>query len=654
VAESGLDTEKTATDLAALNPEPAGAHGFTRIEAGHFADERGTRQRFFGVNLSGAAGLPDHPKADRLARYLRKLGFNAVRLHALDGPGGIVSTGGRELDVNALDRLDYLVSALKQQGLSFVLELHAVRPYAALDAGARARFSRGQVLDRFDPTLLADQKAFARLLLTHNNPFLGSSYASEPALLYLELNDEDTLLPSSGGSPDDAPESNRAALQQLYPAWLAERTAAGERAPGPALEEAKAELPTINASPSAQQDYASFLRSIELAQVKDLCSFIRTELGLHSLLVNTQASFGGMAGALRENEVSDVIDVHGVWDGPHVVGEQPALRNTAQFAAPDGGLLGVLGSYRVFGKPFSVSEYGSAGGNPYAAEFFPLLTAIAGLQDWDAVFAFAFTDSNFAPGQIASGLELAGHPTKLAFVTASALAFRQQLIQPARNRIELSVAKSPHELPWTENAIPSAWLNNGVALSTIAVRQLGIVVREGAGAPSTSARLRSKGALGSDTGELFWEPEGPHARFTVDAPSFKLACGELSDSALALGAVGVEFPSFALGFSCVTLVALDLQPIAQSKALLLTVAGAARNAHDSTPSEPTALAVSNDGPALAQYVPVSLSLPAGTWHATALNGAGAALRQLPVTAGSAKPVFTTSPDAHALSYLLTR
>ncbi len=43
----------TAVDMSALNAEPAGKHGFVRIEGGHFVDGRGRRLRLFGTNITG-------------------------------------------------------------------------------------------------------------------------------------------------------------------------------------------------------------------------------------------------------------------------------------------------------------------------------------------------------------------------------------------------------------------------------------------------------------------------------------------------------------------------------------------------------------------------------------------------------------------------
>lgn len=462
VAQSGLDDQATVTDLSALNPEPAGAHGFVRAELGHFVDERGARLRFFGVNLTGSACFPERPIADRLARHFKKLGFNAVRLQAIDAAPGLLTDNG-ELAREAMERLDYFTTALKAQGLYFTLGLHAASAYPGLSGEALAHFPQGKVLDRFHKPFLEAQQSFARRLLSHENADSHLPYSAEPALLYVELSNEDTIFPSWAGSPDDAPPSYRAELAQNYPAWLAERTAEGFRAPGPALEEAKGELPTFQASASARADYVAFLRATEHDNVKQLIGFIRDELKLRSMLINSQASFGGLAGVLREAELSDFIDVHGYWDNPRADEDQKtphwSLQNTPQVRATDGGTLGVMASYRVFGKPFTVSEYASPAPNDYAAEMFPLLVGIAGLQDWDALFAFAYADQkrDYEPQRINGVFDLAGHPAKLAFVTAAASAFRRGLVAPGPTRVELFVPKDPINLPFAENALPTLW-----------------------------------------------------------------------------------------------------------------------------------------------------------------------------------------------------
>ncbi|MEO8905424.1 MAG: hypothetical protein ABI627_28220 [Polyangiaceae bacterium] len=656
---SGLDDTKTLTDLSFLNEEPAGAHGFVRADAGHFVDDRGTRLRFFGVNLTGIACLPEHETAKRLAKHFRKLGFNAVRLQALDGEG-VLAQGNAEFSAEALDRLDFFSATLKAEGIYFSLSLHSAGSYAGLEPHALRHFPGGRVLDRFHRPFLDAARDFARRLLSHQNPFTQQAYSHEPALLYVELNSEDTLFPSWAGSPDDVPPSYRAELAQGYAPWLNERTAEGLRAPGPALEEAALTLPTFRDSAAARADYAQYLRATELNNVKELTNFIRKDVALQSMLVNSQASFGGLPGLLREAEVSDFVDVHGYWDAPRADASAAspiaAIQNTSQILAPDAGALGVMASYRVFGKPFTVSEYAYAAPNDYAAEMFPLLVGVAGLQDWDALFAFAYADQKqeYEPNRINGVFDLAGHPSKLAFVTMAASAFRRGLVAPGQERVELSVPEQPSTLPYAENALPNLWNANDVPPTAAVLRQIGVSIRKGSGDISASYALHVSGALGSDTGELLWDNKGAHARFSIDAPGLKLVCGRVANSLLKFAGVSLEFHDFAPGFACVSLLALDNQSVASARRLLLTVVGRAQNAQRAPSRDRNTLTPLDAGPALAQYVPITLGLPRDAWHVEALDAAGSPVHTLPVTTVNGETKLSTTFEGAALSYAITR
>ena len=627
-----------------MNAEPAGSHGFVRASLGHFVDDRGSRLRFFGVNLSGIACLPDLQTAPRLARHFRKLGFNAVRLHALDAPGALLASEG-QIAPEALALLDHFTAALKAEGIYFSLGLHASSGYPGLQGEAKQRFPQGKVLDRFHQPFLHAQREFARQLLTHRNAETGLEYRAEPALLYLELSHENTLLPSSQGSPDDLPAEFRAELANGYSTWIARRTAEGLRAPGPADEEAKAELPTFHGSPAARADYVQYLRESEQKGVSSLANFVRNELGLRSMLLGSQVSFGGLAGLLREAEISDFIDAHGIWSD----------REQSQINAPDLGSLGKLAGYRVFGKPFMVSEYATSAPSAYAAEMFPLLIGIAGLQDWDAVFAFAYADQkrDYEPRHINGEFDLAGHPAKLAFLSSAAAAFRRGLVTPGTSRVELSVPIEPSALPYAEDALPSLWREHGVPLSMAVVRQLGITLRAGKGDVTASKPPSVSGVLGSDTGQLLWEAQGSHARFSIDAPSFKAVCGRLNRSALEFSGITFEFPSFSPDFACASLLALDDAPIANARRLLLGVSGLAQNAKAAQVQPQNELLPSAAGPALAQYVPISVTLPAFAWQAAALDAAGVPLHSLVVVNGAGSKISTTYQGA-ALTYAFTR
>jgi hypothetical protein len=634
-APSQLDANVELADLSTLNSEPAGAHGFVRASLGHFVDDRGSRLRFFGLNLTGVACLPDHETATRLARHFRQLGINAVRLRDLDAPGVLLASDG-QLATEALGRLDHFTAALKAQGIYFSLVLHAAGGYASLPPEVQQRFPQGKVLDRFHAPLLEAQRDFARRLLSHGNPETGLAYRADPALLYVELNHEDTIFPSAAGSPDDLPAELRAELLTQYIPWLAQRTAEGLRSPGPAEEEAKAEPPSFQGSASVRADYAQYLREIERAYALSLIQFVRTDVGLKSMLINSQASFGGLPGVLREAELSDFIDMHGYWsDGDH-----------SQITNANLGSLGRLASYRVFGKPFVVSEFASA----YSAEMFPLLMGIAGLQDWDAVFAFAYADHkrDYEPTHLDGAFDLAGQPAKIAFLSTAAATFRRGLVAPATTRVELDVPAQPSVIPFDDDALPGLWRHHDLPSWLVAVHRQGITLRAGSGDVTSKYAARANDILGSDTGELLWTPQGDHPRFSIDSPALAAVCGTVANSALAFRDVSFEFRAFVPDFACASLVSLDGDPIRSARRLLFTVAGVAHNATLPGSNPPTEVAQ-------VQYVPVTVTLPRGTWRAFALDAYRGPMHAV-VVDNAAQSKFSTEPiEQHpAQSYALVR
>jgi hypothetical protein len=117
------DASKTAVDMSYLNPAPITAMQKVTARDGHFYDQSGKRVRFLGVNIAWSACFPDKKDAPIVAARLRKLGVNLVRLHNMDvgfAPKGIFDPNFhdmRHLDKDQLDRLDYFVAQLKQNGI---------------------------------------------------------------------------------------------------------------------------------------------------------------------------------------------------------------------------------------------------------------------------------------------------------------------------------------------------------------------------------------------------------------------------------------------------------------------------------------------------------------------------------------------------------
>jgi hypothetical protein len=223
-----------------------------------FVEEKtGRRVRFFATNLAGRAAFPSREDADRIAARMAKLGINLVRLHHLQNswerPGGTIWKGKPflEVDPGQVDKLDALVAVLKRHGIYTNLNLTTTREYLPElgfpESVRKIPFTHHKRVDKFDRRMIELQKEYARALLDHVNPHTGIAYRDEPALAFVEINNENSLVgwphESPGEGLDALPEPFHAELVALWNTWLSGKYG-DDAALRAAWSEGKAELGT--------------------------------------------------------------------------------------------------------------------------------------------------------------------------------------------------------------------------------------------------------------------------------------------------------------------------------------------------------------------------------------------------------------------------
>ena len=214
--------------MAHLLDAPAGKNGFIRVENGRFADNKGP-VRLHATNLTGPANFPTHADADKLAVRLARFGINCVRLHYFDAQyGNFITktetgifgnddalpkafstdpTAPLHLVPEQVDRQDYLIAALKKCGIYVNINLHV------------ARFPKG--ISFFDPRVFASEKEYAKKLLTHVNPYAGLTYADDPCVAMIEINNENALFNNyHGGTIDGLSDTYATELRKQWNTWL--------------------------------------------------------------------------------------------------------------------------------------------------------------------------------------------------------------------------------------------------------------------------------------------------------------------------------------------------------------------------------------------------------------------------------------------------
>jgi hypothetical protein len=219
-----FDTPKDAINMSSLLDAPAGKYGFVRVQGDKFVTDNG-EIRFWATNLSGHANFPEKDAAEKLADRLAQFGINCVRLHHMDSWAiwGDKPQSLRKINPVMLDKLDYLIAALKKRGIYVNLNLHVGRWLDDRDGfphkDKRPKYDKG--LDNFEPKMIELQKEYAKDLLTHVNPYTGLSYNNEPAVAMVEINNENSVVIEwASGNLDELPDPYGTEFQKQWNDWL--------------------------------------------------------------------------------------------------------------------------------------------------------------------------------------------------------------------------------------------------------------------------------------------------------------------------------------------------------------------------------------------------------------------------------------------------
>lgn len=487
-----------ALDFSHLLDPPAGKYGFVRVREGHLFFENGLRARFFGFNFPARAAMPEHEAAKRLSGRLATLGVNVVRLHAADvmtGPGGWTSNPesplldygagtSRRFHPAGLDRLDYFFYCLKEKGIYIHMDLYVARVFTEGDGldYPDAIPAHTKCLSHFNRRMIALQKEYAKQLLEHVNPYTGLAYKEDPAIMTVELANEDSAFFDNNRIrhypgwksyfQEMQDRFNHFLLMkyhsrgELEKAWTFEGQCALGEQEDP--EKGSVELPepgeyfqplndpmgewSGRESPARYADYAEFCVTLNENYHREMMDFIR---GLGCRIPIAPANLLRGAADVYSCICGDVIENNAYFNHP-TVGYSPDytfVPNMAENVSNDPrthsypdmchrtNILSQVSPAFVEGKPFVMTEWNEYGAYPFHSTAFPMTVAYACLQDWDGLMLYGYHTSDRdddQPGDVIGDImDCYNDPSLICQMGALSTVFLKGLIRTAERKLQL-------------------------------------------------------------------------------------------------------------------------------------------------------------------------------------------------------------------------
>ena len=420
-------------------------------------------------------------------------------------------------------------------------------------------------------------------------------------------------------------------------------------AEGQSLTARTVDIP-VSSTKAQQADWLAFLAGTERRYADEMRGYLRNTLHVKASVICSQISWGGLSGLGREAG-NDFADNHAYWQHPTFPHKawDPAdwtISNTsmvADLANGGGGTFRDLAENRVAGKPYSVSEYNHAAPNDYRAETLPLLASFAAFQDWDMIYLFDYGDygTGAQNNKVNGYFGIGSDPAKAAFLPAAALIFRGESIPSAMSAGILlnPAAEGALKADAAWKPFPLSFLTSSLAL---APKQPGDTL--------TKTLLRQNRAAPDRILSVQKTPAG--GQYRAVSPNAASVVGFVGGQTVTLGDYTLTFPKFGNNFAAVTLTPTDGKPLAQSRRLLLTLAGKVENQGMVWNADRTSVGDQwGHGPTVAEGIPATVTLKtAAARRVWALDGTGKRVQEVPAAYANGALTFMVGPQYKTLWY----
>ena len=406
------------------------------------------------------------------------------------------------------------------------------------------------------------------------------------------------------------------------------------------------------------RDLLQFMVDLDRAYADTMYNYLRDELNVQALLIDSQIDYGGISGLYREAEM-DFIDVHAYWEHPDFFGTpwnfamgNWRIGNSSQLRAMVKGqptALHRMSQSRVEGKPYSVSEYDCPFPSDYASEMMPLWVVVASLQDWDALYAFcggpygAYGASNLISGPF----DCTNHPGKFGFFPAAAIAYRTGAFEALTTVETLHLPQKPWNVFFR---IPSAW-------EQVLERPADLLTTRFAVSPTyldetAQPKIQRTNEAGKSKSQITVQSIFGRSFLLADSPQCAVVSGPFGGGVIGVDSLNLEFEEFEGDFGVAMLNSLDGKAIVDSERLLFTIGGRFENRNVVWNVERTCTGPNpGEGPVTGTCLNGKVEIrTSGNRKVYALDATGTRKKEVPASWKNDLLTFPVSPDDQTMYY----
>ncbi len=687
----------SALDASYMLDAPAGKYGFVQRDGDEFvcvdeSSQSKTPIRFWGTNIGGAGAFPDtHEEADMIADSIAAAGFNIVRVHNIDGTnrpnifGNAAS--GKQLDSAQMDKLCYLLYAFKQRGIYYFIDQTCGRQVFADDNLPDAQYltSGFKGVCYYDEDIITILEDYSQMYLSYVNPYTGMALKDDPAMACIDLNNENLLF----SFDFDSIRGSRyyTELKEMYNQWLVDKYETRSKLyiawlkPDDYMRKALegSEDPTkgtveitnngsmivngknVTYTPARYIDEMKFIGEIMQKYFERRTAHLRA-LGVRCAITGNTCWGDVMPEIWYANSKTDFIDTHLYWshraDGENLLtpGTRFNTNNrytdavsgenitgvTSNLTADGLGFVGQMATNRVYGMPYTISEWKECPSNPYLAEGPLLVAAYGSMQGWNPLdFIFEAKTNLFT--QIKNGGEIcltdvfasAENPVLRAMYPSVAAMFLRKDVKEAESgyyynyadesEIYFAGMKDGNRVWQGRHLFPE--LGNYGLIGKTGVSFGRDNISDSAVKGAADAATNGDKIYTSQTGELVTDLK--NGIFQMNTDKSQAVCGFIGGQKMSLNQADVTVDN---EFATVILTALSNSNLADSEKLLLTMVGDSVNHGQLLSEDGTTLKKSGKYPIMTEQITGEIEIKlSGNYVVYPLTSSGERKEPLPVT-----------------------